>query len=130
MIFTTAISRLFKGGKTESAHGKRINYPVRDWLVGLGIFAVIVLLGGVYSAHVFLTYRDVSALQGAETQSPVKTTYNANTVTEALAVYRARKEAFVALGKNPASEIGPTEAVVSQNASSSPTQEEGTAHLE
>jgi hypothetical protein len=129
MNYKDLMGRWLRKGKAERTYAKRTNYPVRDWLIGLALFAAIVLLGGGYSAHVFITYRDVAALKSAEATTLEKTVYNANTVAEALAIFRAKKTAFDALTISPFP-VAPAIEEESKTASTSASQQDEPVHLE
>jgi hypothetical protein len=84
---------IFKKVKTalskEGSFDKRSMYPVRDWFIGLLIFLLIVIAGGVQSALVFVDYRNIEiSASGVDANDGVS--YNGSLVHRALEAYRER----------------------------------------
>jgi hypothetical protein len=84
---------LFKKVKTalskEGSFDKRSMYPVRDWFIGLSIFLLIVIAGGVQSALVFVEYRNIEvSTSGVDANDGVS--YNGSLVHLALEAYREK----------------------------------------
>lgn len=71
---------------------RRVMHPVRDWLIGLLLFAIVVIAGGVYCAQTFVTYRNVNTEGGTIDETIIQ--YNRMMVEQALEAYTARKEAY------------------------------------
>jgi hypothetical protein len=85
------------------SYEKRLVYPVRDWFIGLGFFFAIVLLGGAYSAHQFVTYRTMNVTETSLTETTV--TYNQMLVTRVLEDYYARSVIFNELRQTPFQQV-------------------------
>lgn len=77
------------------SYDKRIMHPVRDWLIGLSCFFTLVIAGGAYSAHQFITYRNLNIYEGSLNEQTVK--YNEVLVERVLGEYAKREEAYQAL---------------------------------
>ncbi len=71
---------------------KRLIYPVRDWLLGLSFFCMLVLLGVAQSAHTFVTYRNITVEGGSSEE--IGTHYNQELVQKTLTAYGERARAL------------------------------------
>lgn len=84
--------------RAEGKQDKRIIYPEREWLTGMGIFVVIVVVGGVLNA---LSFQDISHLQSNVTDSDAQVErYQERAVEQALEKYRARRAEYLLLQQN------------------------------
>jgi hypothetical protein len=84
---------LQKAFKTRRAvYEKRMTHPVRDWLIGLALFLLVVLLGGTQTAIMFVTYRNINTDGGTYEEALPR--YNALLVENMLKKYEARKDAY------------------------------------
>ena len=79
----------------HSAFDKRIIHPVREWTVGLILFLLIVIVGGMQSAFLFVAYRNLST-DGGTYEEPVAK-YNAILVENMLKNFGEKKAAYEAL---------------------------------
>lgn len=84
--------------KDRGRFTKRELHPTRDWLLGLGIFFALVCIGGLQSAHQFLSYKNVS-IAGGTFSEPV-TVYNKAAAEKAVTVFTERKRMFGELQKD------------------------------
>lgn len=82
--------------KAQGRPDKRLMHPVREWGIGLVLFAVMVSWGGWYAGMQFIHYRALDTSPSAVHQ-PVVPTYNTSLVNTALSIYRARAAAYQAL---------------------------------
>ena len=71
---------------------KRLIYPVRDWLLCLFLFCLVVIGGVAQSAYTFVSYRNIS-VEGGNTEE-LQSRYNQTQVQKSLAIYRQRSAAF------------------------------------
>lgn len=85
------LENLLKGRR--SSYDKRIMHPTREWLVGLGIFSVIVIVGSVQSAHSFSVYQNIRSKEGGVFQEKI-THYNQALAQTALGIYIQKEEQF------------------------------------
>lgn len=88
-------------------YDKRLIHPEREWLMGLFVFAAIVICGGMVDAFIFIQYQnlDVSP-KNIATQS---VTYNKAAVQKALEAYSLRTAAYMQLQNNSAGTQVPVE---------------------
>lgn len=86
-------THVFKRG--QGVYDKRTMHPTREWFLGLFIFSVVVILGGIQSTYSFSRYQNLNTDGGQFSQSMVQ--FNASLAEKAIALYTKRKEAFTAL---------------------------------
>lgn len=82
----------------EATFDKRMIHPLREWLIGVFFFLVIIIIGGAYSALLFVEYKNIAADENAS-QDPV-VRYNQVLVEHMLTQYQARSEAYDAFTTN------------------------------
>jgi len=82
----------------HSPYDKRTMHPKREWFLGLLVFLLIVIAGGLESAHVFLQHQNIRADQGAYEGTVIE--YSEVLADNVLAVYTKRKDVFFALQEN------------------------------
>ncbi len=73
-------------------------HPRRDWLLGLLLFAVIVIGGGLVLARLYIVNQAVDTLVGVEAEQIPR--YREEVVSDVLAVYRERKASYDAVLMN------------------------------
>lgn len=95
MILLTAITKKFHSltHRDQVAREVELVFPLREWAVGLGVTALFLVFGGVYSVWIF---HDVKADAAMVTVTEVPVPYNAAVAAQAIAVLTAR-EASLAL---------------------------------
>ncbi len=113
------VSSAFKA--KPASFDKRIMHPVREWLFGLTLFLVIVIIGGTQSALMFVMYKNVDTHREANTE-PL-TRYNGLLVGNVLQEYRERKNAYAAY-QNVEAPVQSIETEQIDTASSTPVEEE------
>jgi len=87
------LQHLQRAFKTRRAvYEKRMMHPVRDWLIGLTLFLLVVLIGGTQTAFMFVTYRNINTDGGTYEEALPR--YNALLVENMLKKYEARKDAY------------------------------------
>lgn len=79
----------------ENSFDKKGLKPVRDWLLGILLFVVLLSVGGVFSAYQFMHYLDTSVEKRNDTQRVQS--YNKSAVEEVLRVYGLKKQGFLDL---------------------------------
>jgi hypothetical protein len=77
-------------------HGKRLRtpsimHPVREWVIGVLLALVGVVLVGAWSGYTYLQNRDV-VLGGMTIDTPNQGFYNGSTVDDALEIIAAREQ--------------------------------------
>ncbi len=88
----------FLGKKSSSAKksvaiaDRRLIHPGRDWLIGLGLFVVIVIAGGTVSGILFVRYSSVDV--GASETPAILPRYNQPLIVDATALYEERQQVF------------------------------------
>ena len=77
----------------------KLMHPNRDWLIGVlvGILIIVVMIG--WSAYTYLEKRDAIGLTDTSVE-PVVPVYNADTVQDALDLYTKREELFEELNQS------------------------------
>jgi hypothetical protein len=123
-ILKSVLGLFTKGGVS---YDKKFTDPRRDWFIGLLVFLVIVVAGGVYSAQMFVTYRSLNTDGGDYDDSLVR--YNKSLIEEVLAVYEARKESFDTL-KEKSTPIVNVPPVVPEPTTTASTSKQVTQDLE
>lgn len=111
------IRHLFGTHKKQSVR-KGDMYPAREWLLGLFVFLILVVCGGLYNSYKFLEYKNIHMSGGSfNEQVP---SYNPASVEQSLEIFKKRKEAYELLQKKAPQNVVPSvsEVVV---ASTSPT---------
>ncbi len=73
-------------------------HPQRDWWIGIGIFAFLVVVGGVVLAKMYVTNDSLDALVGVEADKIPR--YQQEVVNDALNEYRGRTESYHAFIEN------------------------------
>lgn len=84
---------VFKRG--QGFYDKRSMHPTREWLIGLIIFTVLIIAGGVQGAYTFLQYQNLNTDSGSFNESIVQ--FNSALSEKAIVTYSKRKEAFTKL---------------------------------
>jgi hypothetical protein len=108
---------------------KQAMHPHREWAIGLVLFFVVLISGGLYGVYMFTVYRDVHLSVTGVVDSVE--TYKTNTVAQALKRYTAKQEQFdrigstigsspVVTGENPTEAINDTDGVEDSTATSTP----------
>ena len=67
---------------------RRLMHAKRDWAIGLFIFTIVVIAGGVIAGNIFALYNDVALVEGDPGERIP--TYNQNAADAALELYRER----------------------------------------
>lgn len=94
-------------------------HPVRDWLVGLLCFFTVIVVGGAYSAHQFITFRNLDMYEKALNEQTVK--YNEVLVDRVLKEYEHRETQYNALHqRQPEEEVLEVESLESSDSSADP----------
>jgi hypothetical protein len=70
-------------------------HPGRDWLIGLGMFSLVVLSGAAVSGYLFIQYSSVTV--EAVPTSVILPSYNQSRIIEAITQYEQRQAVFQAL---------------------------------
>ena len=95
-IIRTLFSHVFS--RAEHSSDRRGLNPVRDWLLGIFMFLVLLSIGGLFSAYQFLQYLDVSV--GSQNSNQKIQSYNKATVEGVSALYAVKKQEFILLKQN------------------------------
>ena len=91
------IQHLFGTHKKQTAR-KGDMYPAREWLLGLFVFAMLIVCGGLYNAYKFMEYKNIHMSGGSfDGQIP---SYNPTSVEQSLEIFKKRKEAYQLLQKD------------------------------
>ena len=97
---------------------KRLIHPRREWFIGISLFLLIVIVGAVYSAHV---YTSLDRLEDSVSESDTSVIrYQAGNVQTALDRYQATQQKFETMRAAlpdvppPVSEVVVDEEVVQQ----------------
>lgn len=69
----------------NGAMERRLVYPLREWVLGMGLFLIAVCLGGGWAIQNFLYYRDIVDTLTVTTET--LPTYKTTLVESALATY-------------------------------------------
>jgi hypothetical protein len=83
----------------------KLMHPSRDWLIGVSIGMVIIILMIGWSAYTYLEKRDAIELTDTNIE-PVLPVYNADIVEDALELYIRREEIFAQLNQSSAPATG------------------------
>jgi hypothetical protein len=99
----------------------KLMHPNRDWLIGVlvGILIIVVMIG--WSAYTYLEKRDAIGLTDTSVE-PVVPVYKADTVQDALDLYQNREEVFAQLNQSNVSIAEPEVDTVSTTTSSTTDQ--------
>jgi len=81
--------------KTQGYPDRRIMHPHREWGSGILVFAVIVIVGGIFTGKVFISYLEVTATPD-ETGSSIPR-YRESSVREAIDLYQKKEEIYTNL---------------------------------
>jgi hypothetical protein len=84
---------VFKRG--QGFYDKRSMHPTREWLIGLFVLVVLIIVGGIQSAYTFLQYQNITTDGGSFNESIAQ--FNSALSEKAIATYLKRKEAFTKL---------------------------------
>lgn len=90
VIMARKIARRGKG-----RHDRKIMHPSREWLVGLGLLLVALLVGGFINAERYLHYHTLET--HITPSKPDGETYRVQEAAKAIGTYTARMDAFSAL---------------------------------
>jgi len=82
-------------GHGHSVHVSRIMYPTRDWLIGLAIMAVLLIVGAVVNIYIFSHYSEDSASQNNSARTEL--IYKAALVEKAISLYKNKQESYEAI---------------------------------
>ncbi len=82
--------------KTQGYPDRRIMHPYREWGIGILVFALLVVAGGVVAGKVFVSYLDIDAtdVQDAGTGIP---RYREALVQDAIEMYQQKNDAYQAI---------------------------------
>ncbi len=83
-------THVFKRG--QGFYDKRSMHPTREWLIGLFIFVVLIIAGGIQSVYSFLQYQNLSTDGGSFTESMAQ--FNSALTEKAITNYGKRKEVY------------------------------------
>lgn len=89
----TLLSKLTHGQRKVSA--KQTIHPKREWFIGLALFVLVTLFGGLLSVYNFTRFSDIHLTLKASTQTVVS--YKEQTVKKALSVFGEKKKNFEVL---------------------------------
>ena len=107
----------------QGLQSAQLMHPKRDWLLGVlvGLLIIILMIG--WSAYTYLEKRDAIGLNNSSAQAEIPV-YRSDTVEDALALFEQRKEAFVQLSQSdtPAVPIEPVDDVSSATTSTTTDQ--------
>lgn len=92
-IILKLAEHVFKRG--QGYYDKQTMHPTREWLLGLFVATVIIVIGATFSARSFLLYQSVNTDGGEYQKAVVK--YNQVLAKRMLDMYTQRKEHFLAL---------------------------------
>ncbi len=70
-------------------------YPTREWLLGLFVFTLLIVVGGLYNTHKFWLYKNIHTYEA--TFSEKVPTYDTSSVEQALQIFKNRSTAYEAL---------------------------------
>lgn len=81
---------VFKRG--QGIPDKRLLHPKRDWVIGLFLFGIVLTVGSIFSAQLFISNQDITtdAVSSGE-QLPV---YNQSLIQKVLDVYELKRNNF------------------------------------
>jgi hypothetical protein len=112
ITFHSIASRIKTNERKRYTH--RELFPVREWLIGLGLAIALVVVGAIQSTHQFLLYKNVHTQGGV--YEGTATAYSEPIVQRALSVFENRKVVFDQLQKQTET-ISPKPAEVTASSS-------------
>ena len=77
--------------------------PDRDYLIGILVMLLIVLVGALYAMQLFITHSERSGKTAADLG--IRTNYDQTTINEAIDLFTDRAATFETLKNNPPSAI-------------------------
>lgn len=107
---------------------RKLMHPQRDWLIGVGLFMLIALLGGVINAQIHVYYSNLADTIVDETR-PIKP-YRSDSAKTALEMYEARLADFTAITASRPPVVIESEIATTTNATSSPVSREASTTIE
>ena len=78
--------------KSQGVPDRRLIHPRREWIVGLALFVVVALAGVAYNMYTYATISNLENELAVEDSGVVR--YQANTVDQALTIFRAKQAEF------------------------------------
>ncbi len=124
MIHKKNVTKIFKN-VIKRDHGlpdRRLMHPKREWLVGLCMFLVLILAGGLYALFAFHSYSGISV--DDQTVEVNQLHYKRADALEAIDLYKQKRDTFESLHTNkpnvdtvssePVPESAPIEVVESE----------------
>lgn len=81
--------------KNEGYQLPLLIHPRRDWWIGLAVFGLVVIGGGLFLGKTYLVYQSVDSLEGAEADQIPR--YQAEIVQDVITVYTNRALRYEAL---------------------------------
>lgn len=93
---------------------RRLIHPEREWLIGLGLFAVLVMAGAVYEIHNFNFYSQLDSKLPVE--SVTVETYKSGSAARVLDTYQQKREHFDSLVGQSRAEVDSTNNATSTDA--------------
>lgn len=108
-----------------SVRNSQIMHPMREWVIGLVVAAVLLGATAVWGTALYMSHRDV-LLDEVEVET-ANTPYRERQVEDALAIFSEREQVFNSLITLSASEPAPVDTVVESVATSSATTTENAA---
>lgn len=123
MIDTTDITKMVKHivRRGQGVADPHIMHPMREWLLGVSVVLLLVMLGAGLSFHLYRIY-DSQRTTEITTIAPV-VSYAAPTIAEAVSVYSAKRAVYEAVlgtpGETPALPTASSTSVTETVASSS-----------
>lgn len=82
--------QIFKKSQNRGVQNPKLTHPTREWWMGLVVGAVIFGVSAGWSANTYLSYRDVSILQGNSAGDEI-VIYRESMVKSALEMFDARR---------------------------------------
>lgn len=82
-------------GRTSARATPRPIYPEREWIIGMCVGAVLLILGMAYAGISFMV--QLQKTEVTEVQTEAVPQYDERLLNDVLEAYRARKEAFETL---------------------------------
>jgi len=98
----------------------KLMHPQRDWLIGVLIGVVIIMVMIGWSAYTYLDRRDAIELEDSSIEAEIPV-YKADLVEDALNLFAERKAAFAQLNQSSATEVQSPADLVDDIATSSAT---------
>lgn len=84
-----------KGGKMQHP----VVEPWREWFIGIGFFALIITIGGMYTANKYQYYSNIESTIDTTTKAHKK--YDQNSAELALSIFSERKSVFTSVANAP-----------------------------